>query len=338
MIQNQWYAVLSAKEVHKNRMLGVTRLSKKLVFWRRKDGTLGCIEDKCCHRGASLACGKLKNDEVVCPFHGFAYDPTGKVTYIPANGKNTPVPANYKVNAYAVKEAYGFIWVYYGEKKDNLPEIPFFEELKKGFSYGELHEVWNVHYTRAIENQLDVVHLPFVHNSTIGRGHKCVVNGPVCKWDGTRMTYYVDDVKDNGQKPLRASEIKDYEKLFSLQLQMPNTWQNRISPKLRIMAAFAPIDEENTMIYLRFYQRFMKVPLLKQWINHLGNVANRVILHQDRRVVLTQNPKKSEVKMGENLVQGDAPIIEFRRKRDELKKQAENPEAEKVQTIESKAN
>jgi hypothetical protein len=46
---------------------------------------------------------------------------------------------------------------------------------------------------------------------------------------------------------------------------------------------------------------------------------NRVILHQDRRVVLTQLPKKSEFRMKENLVQGDLPILEFRKRRDLLK-------------------
>jgi hypothetical protein len=51
-------------------------------------------------------------------------------------------------------------------------------------------------------------------------------------------------------------------------------------------------------------------------------LADRTILHQDRRVVLTQLPKMSELVMGENLVQGDAPIIAFRQKREELRKQA----------------
>ena len=53
----------------------------------------------------------------------------------------------------------------------------------------------------------------------------------------------------------------------------------------------------------------------------LGNAADRIILHQDRRVVLTQRPKKSELVMGENLVQGDAPIIAFRQRREELKRE-----------------
>ena len=101
---------------------------------------------------------------------------------------------------------------------------------------------------------------------------------------------------------------------------MPNLWQNIISDNVRIVAAFAPIDEENTKIYLRFYQSFMKLPVLKQIINSLSSIPNKIILHQDRRVVLTQLPKKSELKMGENLITGDLPIIEFRRKREDLKK------------------
>ena len=126
--------------------------------------------------------------------------------------------------------------------------------------------------------------------------------------------------KNNGQNTEKPNKIKDYEKLFSLQFQMPNIWQNRISEKVRILAAFAPVDEENTHIYLRFYQRFIQTPGLKQIVNLLSTIMNKIILHQDRRVVLTQLPIKSELKIGENLVQGDLPIIEYRKRRDFLKR------------------
>jgi phenylpropionate dioxygenase-like ring-hydroxylating dioxygenase large terminal subunit len=165
-----------------------------------------------------------------------------------------------------------------------------------------------------------VVHLPFVHKTTIGRGNKAVVNGPLVTWEDERMTYYMDDVLDQGQKPLKANEVPDFAKKYSLQLQMPNLWQNRIAPKIRVMAAFVPIDDEHTMIYIRFYQKVLRTPILGWMMRHLGNAADRVILHQDRRVVLTQLPKKSGLTIGENLVQGDAPIIAFRLKRDELQK------------------
>jgi phenylpropionate dioxygenase-like ring-hydroxylating dioxygenase large terminal subunit len=103
---------------------------------------------------------------------------------------------------------------------------------------------------------------------------------------------------------------------------MPNIWQNIISDQVRIFAAFAPVDEENTRIYLRFYQSFLRVPVLKELVGALSNVSNRIIFHQDRRVVLTQLPKKSEFRMKENLVQGDLPILEYRKRREQLKEAA----------------
>lgn len=326
MIKNQWYAVLNSRQVKKNGMIGVTRLSEKLVFWRDEEGNVNCIFDKCCHRGASLSAGKLVENHVECPFHGFMYDGSGKVTRIPANGRQAKVAENYRVHAYPARDAYGFIWVWYGEPRADLPEIPFFEELKTGFSYGEISENWSVHYTRAIENQLDVVHLPFVHKTTIGRGDKTLVNGPVVKWNDNRMTFYVKNERDNGQRPQKPGEIADYEKLFHLQLQMPNIWQNLISGNVRVLAAFAPVDEENTHIYLRFYQSFLRVPVLRTLVNALSAALNAVILHQDRRVVLTQLPKKSEFSMKENLVQGDLSILEYRKRRDQLKKAYESAE------------
>jgi len=319
MIHNQWYAVLSSRQVKKNKMIGVTRLSEKLVFWRDDAGEVHCIYDKCCHRGASLCTGKLVENHVECPFHGFLYDASGKVTRIPANGKNAKVAENYRVNAYQARDAFGLIWVWYGDYDAVLPEIPFFEELTKGFHYGEISENWSVHYTRAIENQLDVVHLPFVHKTTIGKGNKTLVNGPVAKWNDNRMTFYVKNELDQGQHPEKPNEVENYEKLFHLQLQMPNIWQNIISDQLRIFAAFAPVNEENTHIYLRFYQKFVRIPVLTQLVCALGAIMNRIILHQDRRVVLTQLPKKTEFKMKENLVQGDLPILEFRKRRDQLR-------------------
>jgi Phenylpropionate dioxygenase and related ring-hydroxylating dioxygenases, large terminal subunit len=320
MIFNQYYAVLSSREVRKKHLYGVTRLGRKLVFFRTKEGKVACIEDRCCHRGASLCTGKLLNGRVQCPFHGFEYDPDGKVALIPANGKKSPVTSNFKVRSYVCKEKGGLIFVWYGDNEKAPEEVPFFDELLRGFHYAESKEVWSVHYTRAIENQLDVVHLPFVHRTTIGRGGKAIVNGPLMRWNDNRMTYYVDDVLDQGQRPLKADEVPNFDQKYSLQLQMPNLWQNRIAPKIRVMAAFAPIDDEHTMIYIRFYQNVLPTPILGGMMVHLGNVADRVILHQDRRVVLTQLPKKSELQMNENLIQGDAPIIAYRLKRDALKK------------------
>jgi hypothetical protein len=50
---------------------------------------------------------------------------------------------------------------------------------------------------------------------------------------------------------------------------------------------------------------------------------NLRIAHQDRRVVVTQEPKASGLTIGEKLIQGDRPIVEYRRRRQELIEEAQ---------------
>ena len=59
---------------------------------------------------------------------------------------------------------------------------------------------------------------------------------------------------------------------------------------------------------------------MQSLVTSLANIFNRKVLHQDRRVVLTQLPKKTKLRMDEKLIPGDLPIIEFRKKRSELLK------------------
>jgi phenylpropionate dioxygenase-like ring-hydroxylating dioxygenase large terminal subunit len=318
MIPNQWYVILESKELKRNKPLRLKRLNEDLVLWRDKEDQVCCIADRCCHRGVSLSCGKIIDGSLECPFHGFIYDKSGKVKIIPANGKNRSVPETMFVRAFKTFESFGLIWLWWGDIDKATNEPFFFSELGD-FSYATLKDHWNVHYSRAIENQLDVVHLPFVHRTTIGRGNKTLVNGPVVIRENTLITFYVYNVEDDGKTiPLKPDEIPDYEKLFHLQFHFPNIWQNFISDKLRIFAAFVPVDEENSIIYVRYYQRMVRIPLLKELFNFLGNVTNLIILRQDKRVVITQLPKKSELKMDERLIMGDKPIIEYRKHRQVL--------------------
>lgn len=318
MIYNQWYVILESKELKRNKPLRVKRFNEGLALWRDRDGIASCIADKCCHRGVSLGCGKIVHGELECPFHGFTYDKSGRVSSIPANGRNKSVPETMKVTSYSVYENFGFIWLWWGDEEKKTTEPFFFSELAD-FSYSSFRDHWSVHYSRAIENQLDVVHLPFVHRTTIGRGNKTLVNGPVVKLENDTITFYVNNVEDDGNTiPLKPDEILDYEKLFHLQFHFPNIWQNFISDKIRAFAAFVPVDEENSIIYIRYYQKLIRIPLLKQLFNYIGKISSIVILRQDKRVVETQDPKKSELKMNERLIMGDKPIIEYRKRRHEL--------------------
>ncbi|MBP1703515.1 MAG: oxidase [Chloroflexi bacterium] len=320
MIPNQWYIVLSSKQV-RDKPVGVTRLGQKLVFWRDLSGKIACLQDWCIHRGVALSKGKIVQDRLKCPFHGFEFDPTGRVCIIPANGKSAPVPKAFQAQSYLTYEAHDFIWIWWGQNPPaDLQPPRFFNDIDDQLSYAEKLDPWNAHYSRVIENQLDAVHIPFIHYNTIGRGNKTLVDGPGVEWLDADMFYlYTNNRVDDGSKPLKPSEFQPKsEPTQKLEFIFPNLWQNYITDQLRVVVAFVPVDANHTIMYLRSYQKFMTVPLLRSLVNALLMPFNVYVAHQDRVVVETQEPKASAWRMDEQLIRGDHPIIEYRRRRAEL--------------------
>jgi len=325
MIRNQWYVVLESNEVGTH-PIGITRLGENLVFWRDQAGVVSAAVNRCPHRGVALSVGKVLDGHLQCPFHGFEFDASGKCTLIPANGRNGVIPNALQLNTYPTYEAHGLIWLWWGTPAPKeLPAPEFFDNLDETFHYSSARDPWDAHYSRVIENQLDVVHLPFIHRNTIGRGNRTVVDGPVVEWHGDKMLYtYVFNRVDDGTPPRKPSELSPKtSNSVHLEFIFPNLWQNYISEDVRILVAFVPVDEGHTLLYLRFYQRFMRLPVLGKLFARLAMPSNVYIAHEDRRVVITQQPKASGLKIGEILIQGDLPIIEYRKKRAALQNLSE---------------
>lgn len=325
MIPNQWYAVLESEEVKPGKPVGVARMGEKLVFWRDTQGRVNCLHDLCPHRGAALSRGAVEGDLIACPFHGFQYDATGQCRLAPANGKNAVFPKQLKAGHYLTYEVDGFIFIFWGEAPAELKPPRYFDNLA-GMASASERVVWHAHYSRAIENQLDVAHLPFVHHDTIGRGGRTIVDGPYLEWAGPDKFYlYVFNRLDDGTPPRRPEELSKPESSFWLEFIFPNLWQNHLGSQARVVVAFAPIDAEHTLMYLRFYQGFLKAPALDRLAARLAMPYNLRILRQDQSVVETQQPARSELKLGEKLVQADRPIVDYRRHRQELIEAANNP-------------
>ncbi|MHB1414564.1 MAG: aromatic ring-hydroxylating dioxygenase subunit alpha [Chloroflexota bacterium] len=318
MIPNQWYAILEASEVAQGKPVGVTRLGEKLAVWRDAKGEVACLADVCCHRGAALSKGQILGDHLECPFHGFQYDASGRCQLIPANGSLAPVPKPFRVKSYPTREAHGFIWIWWGEPREELPPVPFFADLDDTFQYATFRDHWNVHYSRAIENQLDVVHLPFVHKNTIGRGHRTVVDGPLVEADGDTITVWTYNRVDDGTVARKVTDLPAPTRPAYLRFHFPNIWQLQITDAMRIMVAFAPIDEENTLLYVRNYQKSLRLPVLGRLVTMAGRIGSAVIVRQDKRVVITQVPKKTDLNMKEKLVPGDRSVLLYRARRREL--------------------
>jgi phenylpropionate dioxygenase-like ring-hydroxylating dioxygenase large terminal subunit len=348
MIRNQWYVVLESNEVGKH-PAGFIRLGERLVFWRDDSGKAICHLDRCAHRGASLAPGRVlrggaetappgeppyerAGGRIQCPFHGIEYDGSGRASSIPANGRAAPLPEGFRLVTYPTHEAHGLIWIWWAAHAEEEPAIPppppkFFDDIPESMSWSTRRDPWANHYSRSIENQLDMAHLPFVHHNTIGRGGRTVVDGPGIVFNEEGFFVYTYNRRDDGSPAKRVDQVSSPRPDSSqkLEFRFPNLWENYITEKLRIVAAFVPVDGENSILYLRFYQGFMRFPPLRSLVQAIGDAMNLVIAHQDRRIVNTQIPRGDGMGAGELLFPGDAAIMEYRKLRAEAKKGAGKP-------------
>lgn len=127
---------------------------------------------------------------------------------------------------------------------------------------------------------------------------------------------------DRGQTPLKSEE--SVIKSTNLKFKFPNSWLNTISEKIMVTAYFVPVDQENTLLYIRFYNRITPIKVLNKLISYIAKFANLKIERQDKKVVETQMPKESSLRMGEMLLSADKAIIEYRKRREKLKNNIEN--------------
>lgn len=311
MIPNMWYAVLPSRSVLSGKLVAAKRFGVEMVFFRNRKGEVGALVDQCSHRGAALSIGKHDGDCIRCPFHGLIFDEKGLCREIPANGKGYQENLQrYNVKSYPTQEANGIVYVWYGDGQPS-GHPPFFSDyIPEGTVYSEIEDHWHAHYSRAIENQLDVVHVPIVHHNTIGRGNKTLINGPKVLFENETLITSANNEVDQGQKPKKPDDCVI--KPTFLAFRYPNVWLNHISEKIKVLIYFAPVDDENTILYIRFYSNVFKWSLANRGLAWVGKFANRIIESQDKRVVITQKPKASSLIAHENLIMGDGPIVKYR--------------------------
>ncbi len=73
-LRNAWYVAAWDHEVRVGTLFGRILLGEPVVFFRRRDGRVVALEDRCCHRHYPLHKGKLADDCIQCHYHGFTYD------------------------------------------------------------------------------------------------------------------------------------------------------------------------------------------------------------------------------------------------------------------------
>jgi vanillate O-demethylase monooxygenase subunit len=165
-LRNYWYVAASDQEI-KEKPLGRIILGEPIVFFRTADGALAAFEDRCPHRRLPLSMGKLVGDVLQCHYHGLRFDRSGKCVRVPGQDL---IPQSARVRIYPVVERYHWVWIWMGDPAladpAKITDFHWLDDPNWGAKPSYLHVEAN--WQLIVDNLLDLTHLAFVHETTIG--------------------------------------------------------------------------------------------------------------------------------------------------------------------------
>lgn len=292
-----WHPVALSADVA-DRPIPAKLLDERLVLFRGSDG-VQALEDLCIHRGTPLSLGGVTDAGTIrCAYHGWEYDGSGQCTFIPARGPGASIPGKAKVRAFRIVERFGLVWCALEDEVDApLPQWPCDEWDDKGYRCIMLSgHHWKSSAGRAIDNFLDISHLPFVHHGALGDEKEAVV--PPYALKDTEYGFYFSRVDEELDTPhSEAGERIDWEYFlyFPFTAHIKKTTASGRKTVLSLLAS--PTGPKETVFFFGLARNYELEPEKDQkFIDFHYEVSE-----QDRRIVEQQRPEEIPTDLREEL-------------------------------------
>jgi phenylpropionate dioxygenase-like ring-hydroxylating dioxygenase large terminal subunit len=288
-LKNVWYVGLPSSELAINKATARKILNEPVVFYRDSKGKASAMRDICPHRGIPLSYGRVVNDTLECPYHGWKFDGNGMCTEIPSLCPGQDLnPNKIKVRSFPVHEAQGLIWIFMGDKDFDMSKVPT-PPVMKGFGDDKKPNLTYVvnfpcHVDHAVIGLMDPAHGPYVHKSWFWRSEKTMLEkkklfGPV----------------DYGFQMIRHQPSSN-SKAYKILGGVPTTEITFTLPCVRVehvqvgernfysYTALTPVDDKNTRITQLAVWDIPWLSILKPAVHQFG----KVFLGQDMDAVTKQ--------------------------------------------------
>lgn len=167
LLRRYWHVVAAAGELSEQKPVkAVKLLGEELVLYRDKAGRYGLVGEHCPHRAASLAFGRVDEEGIRCPYHGWKFDAGGTCLEQPAEPPERCFKDKIKHIAYPVQKLGGLVFAYLGPEP--APLLPRWDVLawENGQRWIEVHEVLRCNWLQPMENSVDPSHLYWLHGDT----------------------------------------------------------------------------------------------------------------------------------------------------------------------------
>lgn len=275
-----WYVGAVSKDVRR-RPLKIRRFGLDLVLWRGDGGEVSCLRAACPHRGADLSAGRVRGGCLECPYHGFRFDPTGQCRRAPCEGASGRIPPRLRAGSIPVRELHGFVWTWWGSSEPTT-ELPWFSTLATDASVVTVADTYPCHFTRYMENGLDVHHFAFVHHKILP-----FVGSRV---EMTSVEADGDLIQATGRISAGPGERLRHTSNFAIDVMFPGLIRLD-TLGVELLVAVCPIDEQSTWVAARYYRPRLGSGMLARATSWLAVEADyRTAQRQDKRILRSIRP------------------------------------------------
>ncbi|HEY5790764.1 MAG TPA: aromatic ring-hydroxylating dioxygenase subunit alpha [Gammaproteobacteria bacterium] len=164
---NNWYVAAWADEVT-TRPLARRLLDLPVVLYRTASGRAVALEDRCPHRAVSLSQGMVDGELLRCIYHGMEFDCSGACVKVPGQ---PGIPDGARVRNYPLVERDALLWIWMGEPCRADPAViepwPYHVDPEH-WGWKSTTYLIRANYELIHDNLLDLSHLAYVHQRTVG--------------------------------------------------------------------------------------------------------------------------------------------------------------------------
>jgi phenylpropionate dioxygenase-like ring-hydroxylating dioxygenase large terminal subunit len=292
MLQNFWYVVEQSSGVQEKPQR-VTLLGKTLVLFRTETGQVVALDNFCSHRGAALSDGKVVNNCIQCPYHGWQYQSDGRCVDIPTQLPGASIPKSAKVKAYPACEAHGWVWVFIGSlpeaERPPIPDLPELNQPVWRAVYG--HFKWNANYTHVIENNIDIAHTPYVHGF---EPQVPAYDVQMSEWSGSMSVQLKPPVPKGLWKWLRSGDRPDVKTTATFYMPCITRLDIDLGKfQFVLFGVHTPLNETETLTHWVQLRNFFTHP----WADRDARRRNQKAFLEDQHVVESQCKDSNLVKL-----------------------------------------
>lgn len=163
-----WHCLGEADDYRDGQLHTLNIFGTRLLAFATSTGEISVLDAYCPHMGADLSKGTIENDRVVCPFHHWQYDKSGKCVEIPYCKR---IPPKAKTRSWLTCEVNKLLFVWNNPEGKApasevvIPQLPELESDEWLHSWNMDKLIIDTNPRELVDNLVDAQHFGPVHGA-----------------------------------------------------------------------------------------------------------------------------------------------------------------------------